>query len=38
MSCSEAAERLDDYVDGELSGALLHDVELHLAVGAACMS
>lgn len=36
MSCAEARERLDDYVDGELSGPDLHEVELHIASCPAC--
>ena len=36
MSCAEAKERLDDYVDGELGSAELHEVELHLASCPAC--
>ena len=31
MTCAETSERLDDYVDGALVGAELHEVELHLA-------
>ena len=36
MSCSELLERLDDYVDGELPAAEVHEVELHLLGCAAC--
>jgi anti-sigma factor RsiW len=31
MTCEEATDRLDDYVDGALTEAELHAVELHLA-------
>ncbi len=36
MTCEEAKERLDDYVDGTLTEAELHEVELHLAGCAGC--
>jgi negative regulator of sigma E activity len=36
MTCGEALERLDDYVDGSLPEALLHEMELHLDQCAAC--
>lgn len=36
MTCQEATDRLDDYVDGGLGEAELHDLELHLASCAAC--
>lgn len=36
MTCEEANDRLDDYVDGTLTEAELHDVELHLAACAGC--
>ena len=36
MTCEEAKDRLDDYVDGTLTEAELHGVELHLAGCAAC--
>jgi hypothetical protein len=36
MTCQETRDRLDDYVDGALSEAALHDVELHLAACAGC--
>jgi hypothetical protein len=36
MTCQETKDRLDDYVDGALSEAALHDVELHLAACAGC--
>jgi hypothetical protein len=36
MTCEETRDRLDDYVDGALAGAELHEVELHLAGCAAC--
>ena len=36
MTCAETKDRLDDYVDGALGGAELHEVELHLAGCAAC--
>jgi hypothetical protein len=36
MTCEEARDRLDDYLDGELGEAGLHEVELHLAGCAAC--
>jgi hypothetical protein len=36
MTCEQARERLDDYVDGTLGEAELHEVELHLASCAAC--
>src|SRR5258708_23093299 len=31
MTCSEAEDRLDDYVDGLLPGAEFQEMELHLA-------
>ena len=36
MTCEETRDRLDDYVDGALGEAELHEVELHLAACAAC--
>jgi hypothetical protein len=36
MTCAEARDRLDDYVDGALAGAELHEMELHLAACAGC--
>src|SRR5438132_13514141 len=36
MTCAEAKDRLDDYVDGTLGEAELYEVELHLASCAAC--
>ena len=36
MSCDEVQDRLDDYVDGEVPAAELHEIELHLATCAAC--
>jgi Putative zinc-finger len=36
MTCAEALELIDDYVDGLLSGAELHEVELHIAGCPAC--
>lgn len=36
MTCEQARERLDDYVDGTLGEAELHEVELHLAWCASC--
>lgn len=36
MTCAETRDRLDDYVDGALGGAELHEMELHLAGCAAC--
>jgi anti-sigma factor RsiW len=36
MTCAETRDRLDDYVDGALGGAALHEVELHLAGCAEC--
>jgi anti-sigma-K factor RskA len=36
MTCDQAKERLDDYVDGTLREAELHEVEMHLATCAAC--
>lgn len=36
MTCAEAMDRLDDYVDGELSEAEFQEVELHLGTCAAC--
>jgi len=36
MTCEEAKERLDDYVDGTLTEAELHEVEIHLAGCAGC--
>jgi anti-sigma factor RsiW len=36
MTCAEVGDRLDDYVDGALGGAELHEVELHVADCAAC--
>ena len=31
MTCEQAKDRIDDYVDGTLPGSDLHEVELHLA-------
>ena len=31
MTCAEVLDLIDDYVDGLLSGAELHEVELHIA-------
>jgi anti-sigma factor RsiW len=36
MTCEQAKDRLDDYVDGTLREAELHEVELHLASCPAC--
>ena len=36
MTCHDTTDRLDDYVDGALPGAALHEMELHLASCAAC--
>jgi len=36
MTCAEARERLDDYVDGELDEAAFQEMELHLAGCPAC--
>jgi tetratricopeptide (TPR) repeat protein len=36
MTCDDVQDRLDDYVDGELSEADFHAVELHVAGCAAC--
>jgi len=36
MTCAETRDRLDDYVDGALGGAELHEVELHIAGCAEC--
>jgi anti-sigma factor RsiW len=36
MNCTTTSEHIDDYVDGTLEGAALHEVELHLAGCAAC--
>ena len=36
MTCAETRDRLDDYADGALVGAELHEVELHLAGCAEC--
>jgi len=36
MTCEEAKDRLDDYVDGTLGAAELHEVELHVASCPAC--
>jgi hypothetical protein len=36
MTCERVTERLDDYVDGELSEAEFQEVELHLAACDAC--
>ena len=36
MTCEEARDRLDDYVDGTLGVAELHEVELHVATCADC--
>jgi negative regulator of sigma E activity len=36
MTCGEAQDRLDDYVDGSLPEARLHEMELHLDQCPAC--
>ena len=36
MNCVDVRERLDDYVDGELTAPELDEVELHVASCAAC--
>lgn len=36
MTCERVTERLDDYVDGELSEAEFQEVELHLVICDAC--
>jgi putative zinc finger protein len=36
MSCPEVQDRLDDYVDGEVTERELHDIELHLEGCVAC--
>lgn len=36
MTCERVTERLDDYVDGEVSEAEFQEVELHLAACEAC--
>jgi len=36
MTCDEAKDRLDDYIDGTLDEAEFQEVELHLAACAAC--
>lgn len=36
MTCAEVGNRIDDYVDGLLSGGELHEVELHIASCEAC--
>jgi predicted anti-sigma-YlaC factor YlaD len=36
MTCEEARDRLDDYVDGTLAEAEQHEVELHLSSCAGC--
>ena len=36
MTCGEVLGLIDDYVDGLLSGAELHEVELHIATCATC--
>jgi Putative zinc-finger len=36
MTCAEVIDLIDDYVDGLLSGAELHEVELHVAGCPAC--
>jgi len=36
MTCEETRDRLDDYVDGGLAEAELHELELHLAACAGC--
>lgn len=36
MTCQETADRLDEYVDGSLGEAEIHDLELHLAACAGC--
>lgn len=36
MTCDVVRDRLNDYVDGDLPTALVHEVELHLSACAAC--
>jgi anti-sigma factor RsiW len=36
MTCDFVRERLNDYVDGDLAAAEVHEVELHLATCGAC--
>jgi anti-sigma factor RsiW len=36
MNCTTTSEHIDEYVDGTLEGAALHELELHLAGCAAC--
>lgn len=36
MTCADVRDRLDDYVDGELPSAELHEVELHIGACPAC--
>lgn len=36
MTCDSVRERLNDYVDGDLAAAEVHEVELHLATCTAC--
>ena len=36
MTCEETRDRLDDYADGTLGQAEIHEVELHIAACAAC--
>jgi hypothetical protein len=36
MNCTTTSEHIDDYLDGTLEGAALHELELHLAGCAAC--
>jgi anti-sigma factor RsiW len=36
MTCEKTRDRLDDYLDGTLGGAELHEVELHVAACPAC--
>ena len=36
MTCNEAEDRLDDYVDGALAESEFQEMELHIASCAAC--
>jgi len=36
MTCDEAVDRIDDYVDGALDEAAFQEMELHLAGCAEC--
>src|SRR5882672_5025780 len=38
MTCEEARDRMDDYVDGALDEAAFQDMELHVAICAECRS